>query len=459
MANLMNIQTLRTQINSGAIDTIVTVFPDVFGRLVGKRFTGKFFLEQVLKHGTHACNYLLAVNIEMDPQEGFALANWANGFGDFQMQPDLSTLRPLPWQAGGAMVICDYLHDDAKPVDESPRAVLRRQIELLGKAGLTAFTASELEFFLYDQTFHEAFVAGYRDLRASSDYRIDYHTMQPTRDEALMRQVRNQMTAAGVAVESSKGEWGRGQHEINFAYDQPLAEADTHVLFKQGMKEIAAQHGKCVTFMAKPFAGEVGSSCHIHISLWRGSRENVFAERKRGSGGGRAAGSKMFRQFLGGLMKYSPELCYFFAPTINSYKRFQPGSWAPTKMAWSNDNRTVGFRVVGAGGSFRIENRMPGADANPYLAYAAMMAAGMAGVEEGLDCGDEYRGNAYIDPSLPALPKTLHEATNLLQGSELARRALGAPVVDYYVHTARLEVQAFNDAVTDWERSRYFERI
>ena len=448
----MNLQTLKTKIAKGEIDTVITVFPDVFGRLVGKRFTGKFFLDHVARHGTHGCNYLLTVNMEMEPQDGFQIANWDKGFGDFEFRPDASTIRALPWQPGAALVLCDYRHHDGELVAEAPRSVLRRQIETVMKNKFTCYAASELEFFLFNQSFHDAFAADYRNLTPSSDYRIDYHTMQPTRDEVIFRAVRNWMTEARVPVESSKGEWGRGQHEVNFIYDEPLAMADMHVVFKQGMKEIAAQHGKSVTFMPKPWAAEVGSSCHIHISLWRGGK-NAFWDAKRGEG------SQLFRQFLGGLMKYSPELCYFFAPTINSYKRYQSASWAPTKMAWSHDNRTVGFRVVGQGNSFRIENRMPGADANPYLAFAAMMAAGMAGVEERLDCGKEYRGNAYVDPKLKSLPKSLRDAAELLEASKLARRTFGDAVVDFYVHTARLEAQAFNDAVTDWERSRYFERI
>ena len=317
---------------------------------------------------------------------------------------------------------------------------------------MNCFIASELEFFLFNNTYHDAFVADYRNLTPSSDYRIDYHTMQPARDEAIMRAVRNMMTAARVPVESSKGEWGRGQHEVNFVYDEPIAMADMHVVFKQGLKEIVAQQGKAVTFMSKLDASEVGSSCHIHISLWREGKNLFWDPKSKG-------GSKLYRQFLGGLMKYSPELCYFFAPTINSYKRYQSASWAPTKMAWAHDNRTVGFRVVGDNRSFRIENRMPGADANPYLAFAAMLVAGLAGVEERLDCGEVYEGNAYVDPKLASLPKSLRDAADLLDRSKLARRTLGDHVVDFYVHTARLEVQAFNDAVTDWERTRYFERI
>jgi glutamine synthetase len=458
----MTLKELRAAVQSGRIDTVIVAFPDVFGRLVGKRCTAEFFLDSVAAHGTHGCNYLLTVNIEMDPLDGFKLANWDKGFGDFAMRPDLSTWRVVPWQPGSALVICDYVHHDGELVKEAPRSVLKRQVNALADKGLTAFTASELEFFLFNQTFHQAFAAEYRNLVPSSDYRIDYHITQPTQDEPLMRALRTQMPTAGVPVETSKGEWGRGQHEINFRYAEALPMADMHVVFKQGVKELATQHGKCVTFMAKPWAPEVGSSCHIHVSLWSKGK-NLFSETRRPKSGAqattRAEGSKLFRQFLGGLMKYSPELCYFYAPTVNAYKRYQPASWAPTKMAWAQDNRTVGFRVVGEGNGSRIENRMPGADANPYLAFAAMLAAGMAGVEEQLDCGDVYRGNAYVDANLPALPRTLRQAADLLHGSGLARRVLGEDVVDFYVHTARLEADAYDNAVTDWERARYFERI
>lgn len=276
--------------------------------------------------------------------------------------------------------------------------------------------------------------------------------MQPTRDEALMRDIRNGMTEARVPVESSKGEWSRGQHEINFTYDQPLPMGDMHVLFKQGVKEIADQHGKAVSFMAKYAASEAGNSCHIHMSLWKGGK-SLFWDAKKNEG------SKLFRQFLGGLMKYSPEICLFYAPTVNSYKRYQAGSWAPTRMAWSTDNRTCGFRIVGHGNSFRLENRMPGADANPYLAFAGMLAAGMAGIGEDLDCGEAYSGNAYIDSKLARLPTSLREAADLMEGSAFAKEAFGPEVVEFYVHHAHLEQQAFNDAVTDWEKQRYFERI
>lgn len=472
----MTLNHLRTQVRSGAIDTVIVALADPFGRLVGKRFRAKVFLDSVAQHGTHGCNYLLTVNMEMDPLDGFKVASWDQGFGDFAFQPDLSTLRTLPWQPGTALVLCDHVRHDGSFVAESPRSVLRHQLDLLARQGLHCFCASELEFYLFNQTYHSAFTNGYRDLQPSSDYRIDYHLMQPSRDEGLMRAVRNGMTAAGIPIESSKGEWSRGQHEINFIYDRPLAMADLHVLFKHGIKEMAEQHGKAVSFMAKYSPSEAGNSCHIHLSLWKG-RQNLFWDSRRNtehshSSGSPARkrkvlenagpipqGSALFRQFLGGLMKYSPELCLFFAPTINSYKRYQPGSWAPTRMAWAVDNRTVGFRVVGEGSAFRVENRMPGADANPYLAFAAMLAAGMAGVEEKLDCGGEYAGNAYVDGSLARLPSRLSDATELLERSKLARHAFGDAVIDFYVHHARLEVEAFNNAVTDWEKVRYFERI
>ncbi len=459
---VMTLAQLTRLVRQGQIDTVIVAIPDPFGRLVGKRFHADFFLKSVASHGTHGCNYLLTVNMEMDPLDGFAVANWESGFGDFGMSPDFSTLRVLPWQPGTAFVLCDFKKADGQMVAEAPRTVLRRQLERLAKLGLDCACASELEFYLFNQTYESAFAAGYRELAPSSDYRIDYHLMQTTRDETLMRAIRNGMTGAGIPVESSKGEWSRGQHEINFTYGEPLDICDKHVLFKQGVKEIAAQHGKAVTFMAKYAPSEAGNSCHLHLSLWKGGR-NAFAAgtaggQKRG-GGHDSPFSPLFRSFLGGLLKYSPELCLFYAPTINSYKRYQPGSWAPTRMAWATDNRTTGFRIVGHGDSLRPENRMPGADANPYLAFSAMLAAGLAGVEEGLDCGDEYRGNAYLDPALARLPASLRDSTDLFERSALARKVFGDAVVEFYVHHARLEHQAFSDAVTDWEKQRYFERI
>jgi glutamine synthetase len=448
----MKLQMLKAAIARKEIDTVLVVFPDVFGRLIGKRLSAHHFVDQVLEKGTHVCNYLLTLNLEMEPLAGFKLANWESGFGDFELRPDITTLRLLPWLPTSAMIICDLYHHGGKPVEEAPRSVLKRQLQALAARGLNCNIASELEFFLFNNTYPQAFAAKYDGLTPASDYRIDYHTLQPGRDESIFRAVRNFMDAAEVPVESSKGEWGRGQHEVNFIYGEPLVMGDRHSVFKHGLKEIVQQNGKSVTFMPKFAAAEVGSSCHIHQSIWRKGQPLFWDAKSRKP-------SAFFRQFLGGLMKYSSELTYFFAPTINSYKRYQSASWAPTKIAWAYDNRTVGYRVVGEGSSFRLENRMPGADANPYLAFAAMIAAGMAGVEEKLDCGELYEGNAYLDPKLPSVPKTLRDAAALLNKSELARRAMGDSVVDFYVHTAACEVQAFDDAVTDWERIRYFERI
>lgn len=448
----MDAKTLKSKITKGEIDTVIVAFPDAIGRLVGKRFTGNYYQNQVADQGTHGCNYLLAVNMEMDPQDGFKVANWESGFGDFEMRPDSKSIKILSWQPGTAMVICDYLHHDGTLVAEAPRSVLKNQLDLLAKTKIKAFMASELEFLLFDQTYSEAFEANYHGLKPSSDYRIDYHILQPGRDETILRSIRNELTESGIPVECSKGEWSRGQHEVNVEYTEALEMADRHVLFKQAIKEIAHREGKSASFIPKYAEEEAGNSCHIHISLQKAGKNIFWDTMKKGP-------SKMFRQFLGGLLKYSPELCLFFAPTINAYKRYQSGSWAPTKMAWSMDNRTAGFRVVGHGPSFRIENRMPGADANPYLAFAAMIAAGLAGVDEKLDCPPAYDGNAYTDDKLPALPTSLEEAMHLLNKSKLARKVFGDDVVDFYVRTAELEVKAFTSTVTDWERKRYFERI
>ena len=448
----MTLAELEPKVKTGEIDTVIVAFPDVFGRLMGKRFVAAFFLENVARNGTHGCNYLLTVDIEMEPMDGFKLANWEEGFGDFEWRPDLATLRPLPWQPGAVLVLCDLHHHTSARVAESPRGVLMTQVERLASTGLVCNVASELEFFLFDVTYRDAYKANFTGLTPSSDYRIDYHTMQPAGDEGLFRAIRNQMITAGVEVESSKGEWGRGQHEINFRYGEPLEVADAHTIFKQGVKEISAAAGRSVSFMPKYSATEPGNSCHIHASIWQGGANLFWNAKEDGS-------TPFFRQFLGGLMRYSRELCYFFAPTINAYKRYQSASWAPTKLVWSRDNRTAGFRVVGQGNGLRIENRMPGGDANPYLAFAATIAAGMAGVEEKLDCGEPYAGNAYLDSDLPSLPGSLREAADLLDGSGFARAAFGDSVVDFYAHTARLEVSAFDNAITDWERRRYFERI
>lgn len=448
----MHVDQLVSRLKDGTLDTVQVAAVDMYGRLIGKRFTAESFLRDVHGGCTHGCNYLLVVNFEMDPQPGYPLANWASGYGDFEMRPDDTACFLLPWEPGSALVLTDFHHHDGRPVEEAPRQILRRQLQRLAERGLKAHMASELEFFLFQQDYAAAAAQNYAALTPSSTYRIDYQLLQPGRDEPLMRAIRQGMLAAEIPVENSKGEWGRGQHEINIRYGDPMLTADRHLIFKQGTRHLAQAHGKSVTFMAKPFHGEAGSSCHIHLSLADGDGP-AFWDPAAHTGG------RLFRQFLGGLMKYSRELCLFFAPTINSYKRYESLSWAPTRQAWSTDNRTTGYRVVGRGPSFRIENRMPGADANPYLAFAAMIAAGLAGIEESLDCGPEYRGNAYIDDSLPTLPSTLHQALDLWEISSLAPRAFTPEVAAHYLHAGRHEVREFDAAVTDWERQRYFERI
>jgi glutamine synthetase len=337
-------------------------------------------------------------------------------------------------------------------VDQAPRTLLRRQLDRLDKQGLSAYAASELEFYLFREGYRAASERGHRDLTPSSSYLIDYHLAQPARDEDVLARLRNELTESGIVVEGTKGEWGRGQHEINLLYGRALEAADGHVICKHAAKEIAAQQDRSITFMAKPSTQDAGSSCHIHFSLWNESGDQSLFSDDTGV-------TPLFRQFLAGLCKYTRELSYFFAPTVNSYKRYQPESWAPTALVWAHDNRTTGFRVVGQGSSLRIENRMPGADANPYLAYAATIAAGLAGIAESLPCPAPYTGNAYADASLAQLPSSLAQAADLLDASALARSAFGDPVVDYYVHAARLEAAAYGREVSDWERARYFERI
>jgi glutamine synthetase len=448
----MNLDALLARIQSGQIDTVQVAAPDMLSRLVGKRYTGEFFQKQLTTGTSHGCSYLFAVDMEMEPQNGYQLANWDAGFGDFEMRPDFEAIFPIPWETASALVFCDFHHHDGSPVEQAPRTILRRQMSRLAERGWRANMASELEFYLVQESYDAAAAKHFADLNPSSSYRIDYHMLQPGRDEPLFRTIRNQMLEAGIPIENSKGEWGRGQHEINMTYADPLTMADRHVVFKHGAKHIVDADGRSITFMAKPFHGEAGSSCHIHLSFIDDDGALFWDKHDEKP-------TLLFQQFLGGLMKYSRELCYFFAPTVNSYKRYEAMSWAPTRQAWAGDNRTTGFRVVGHGNSFRVENRMPGADANPYLAFAAMIAAGLAGIDERLECGGEYHGNAYIDESLPALPATLRDALDLFEHSAIAKESFGAEVVEHYVHAGRLELRQFDAAVTDWERQRYFERI
>jgi glutamine synthetase len=445
---------LEALIRRGDVDTVLTVFPDGLGRLMGKRVVGRYFLDHVLGDGLHACIYLFTVDMEMEPLPGFKLTSWERGYGDMKLVPDLATWRVLPWLPKTALVFCDVYTEAGEPIEEAPRWVLRRQIERARKQGLLVQTASELELYLFRESFDEARAKRYHGLTPVSGYLEDYHILQTSKEEGLVRAIRNHMEAAGVPVEFSKGEWGRGQEEINLRYAEALEMADRHALYKHGVKEIAWSQGVSVTFMAKYDVGAAGSSCHVHASAWdlRGKKNLFTANSSR-------AGSPLFSHWLAGQMAMARELAYFYAPTINSYKRYQAGSFAPTRIACGWDNRTCGFRLCGEGSSFRVENRIPGADANPYLAFAATIAAGLHGIERKLTPPPPYEGNAYEDAALSQVPKSLREALDELDGSAAAREAFGPKVVEHYVHHGRLEQQAFDQAVTDWELMRHFERI
>ncbi|MCP4603243.1 MAG: glutamine synthetase [Proteobacteria bacterium] len=436
------------------VSTVIFAFPDVYGRLMGKRMSYDYFIDHGVGSGMHACNYLMTVDIDMNARDGFGLASWEKGFGDFMVKPDLKTLRQVAWQSKTAVVLGDMFDENSAPVEESPRQVLKRQLERLKTADRTARLGSELEFVLLDETYKSARAGNYANPALSSDYSIDYHILGPARDEDVLGRIRDEMTASNIPVECSKGETGRGQHEVNLLYAEAMEMADRHVIYKTGAKDIADQQSKAISFMAKLTTQDAGNGFHIHTSLWdTDGKTNLFWDHKDNTP------SQLFAQFLGGLIKYSRELTYFFAPTINSYKRYQAGSWAPTAIVCGRDNRTCGFRLVGSGNSFRVENRMPGADANPYLAFAATIAAGLAGVEENLTSDFSYRGNAYDDKTLVRLPKSLDEATSLLKESKIAPKAFGQGVVDFYIHNAQLESEAFSQAVTNWEHHRYFEQI
>lgn len=456
MKEPFTLESLRSRVEEGSIDTVLVVFPDHCGRLLGKRVTGSFFLERVMASGIDLCNYLLTCDIEMNPLTGFEMSSWEKGYGDFHGVLDVQTLRPIQWLNGTALVIADLTWEDGTPVAPSPRAILKKQIERAHQAGLFPMMGSELEFYLFEESMEELEnkKRNFCNPTPSSNYFIDYHILSTTRNENVIREIRNAMCESNIPVEYSKGEWGKGQHEINLLYSDALQMADRHVIYKNGVKEIAWKHNASATFMAKYSDQDAGSGFHLHTSLFDGkNKKNLFWDTKK------KKESQLFRQFLGGLLRYTAELFLFYAPTINSFKRYQESSFAPTRLVWSEDNRTVGFRIVGHESSFRIENRLPGADANPYLAFAATLAAGLAGIEEELDCGEPYRGNAYHDRSLPQIPLGLFQAEYLFEQSELARKAFGDDVVGHYVHLAQLERKAFASSVTDWERKRYFDRI
>ncbi|GIV76812.1 glutamine synthetase family protein [Litorilinea aerophila] len=453
---MLTLEQLAELVQAGSVDTVIVAFSDLYGRFMGKRFDAEFFLEEVSQHGTHGCDYLLTVDMEMEPVPGYQYANWEKGYGDFHLVPDLQTLRLASWLDRTALVICD-VEDEAshQQVSLAPRTLLRRQVERAEALGYTAYGASELEYYLFRLSYREAARRGYRDLDAAGWYIEDYHILQGSRVEAFTAAVRRHLKRSGVPVENSKGEWGLGQHELNIRYSPVLTMADRHALYKQCLKEVADQMGLSVTFMAKFAEGQAGSSCHLHLSLWQDGT-NAFAG---GETFGPVQASPLFRWFLGGWIHYLPELMVFYAPTVNAYKRYQAGSWAPTRLAWSYDNRTAGFRVVGRGQSLRIECRVPGADCNPYLAYSASLAAGLEGIAQQIEPPAPFAGDVYAARHLPHVPRSLGEATDLFEQSEFVRRVLGEEVVEHYTHFFRVEQAAYDRAVTDWERRRYFERI
>ena len=449
----MTIDDLTARVAVGEIDTVVVAFTDLYGRLMGKRLDAGFFLSEAVHTGTHACDYLLTVDIEMEPVPGYEYANWELGYGDFHLVPDIDTMRSVAWADRTVVVICDVIDERSDtPVAVAPRSMLRRQQDRAAAMGLTAMAASELEFFLYEDSYRAASTKGYQDLQPAGWYLEDYNLLQGARVENYVGAARRALSASGIPVESSKGEWGAGQHELNIRYSEVLEMADRHTLMKQGMKELAESMGASVTFMAKPHTDQAGSSSHLHLSLWDTEAEtNVFDV-----GDGR---SDRFRWFLGGWMAFAADFTVFYAPTVNSYKRFQDGSWAPTRIAWSDDNRTAGFRVVGTGPSLRVECRIPGADVNPYLAYTAALASGLTGIERQIEPPPAFRGDVYAAAELPRVARSLNEANASFIDSEFVREALGGDVVDHYGHFFEVETDSYNAAVTDWERSRYFERI
>jgi glutamine synthetase len=446
IACVLGFEELQADVESGAIDTVVVAFTDMQGRLMGKRLHGEFFVEECgAGHAVEGCNYLLALEMEMDPVPGYEIASWERGYGDFALQPDLGTLRRIPWLEATALVLCDVQWHEGSPVAPSPRQVLRAQVERAEALGFTPMIGSELEFFLLRETYAQAHEQGYENLTPSVPYILDYHILASTYDEPFIRRIRNGMQGAGLRVETSKGEAWPGQHEINFRYADALTTADNHVVYKNGAKELAHLNGCSITFMAKPDHTWIGSSCHIHSSLWKGD-ESAFAGESAEFGG-----------WLAGQIANLKELAIFLAPNVNSYKRYAAGSWAPTTLAWGRDNRTCGFRIVGHGPGLRTETRIPGADANPYLAFAAIIAAGLDGIERGLELPPALEGNAY-ESDADRFPHSLREAIAALEGGRMARAAFGDEVIDHYLNYARTEQALFDKVVTDWERIRLFER-
>jgi glutamine synthetase len=447
----LTLDELRGDVESGAVDTVLLVMTDMQGRLAGKRLHAPFFVDEVAGHGAEGCNYLLAVDVEMNTVQGFAMSSWETGYGDFVFRPDLATLRRVPWLERTALCVADLEWEDGSPVAASPRQILRRQLARLAERGWYANVGSELEFMLFRDSYEQARAKRYHDLTTANAYNVDYSILGTTMVEDVIRPIRLGMAGAGIRVEDSKGECNFGQHEVNFRYSDALSMADNHSIYKNGAKEIAYLQGCALSFMAK-YDEREGNSCHIHMSLWDDSGSLSPGEDGHGH-------SRTFDHFVAGQLAATRELAYFFAPNVNSYKRYAWGSFAPTTLVWGVDNRTCGFRVVGHGPSLRLESRIAGADVNPYLAFAAMIAAGLHGIDNELALEPPYPGNAYNAEDRPRLPGSLHEAIALLEGSQVARAAFGDEVVDHYLHYARTEQRSFEAAVTDWERFRSFERM
>lgn len=448
---MLSLDELGAEAEAGTIDTVVTAFTDMQGRLVGKRIEISYFLDQVIEHGVEGCNYLLALDMEMDPVPGYEMANWEKGYGDFGIAPDVATLRRIPWLDRTALVLCDVVEHDSSPVVASPRQVLIAQYERARDLGYTPQFASELEFYLYKQSYAEAHEQDYSRLTPTIPYILDYHILATTMDENVIGQIRRGMQGAGIPVEFSKGEAWYGQHELNVRYADAVTSADRHVIYKNGVKEIAFLNGVSATFMAKPSEKDIGSSCHIHSSLIdSGAGTSVFVDDHDET--------DTFRHYIGGMRNHVRELALLIAPTVNSYKRYATESWAPTSISWGRDNRTCGFRIVGHGQSRRVECRIPGADVNPYLGYAALLAAGLDGIANETDPGPELKGNAYAQAKAEPFPSTLREAVDLWEQSEFARATFGDAVWGHYLNYGRTEQRLFDEVVTDYERRRMFER-
>jgi len=453
---MLDVETLAQMVEDEQIETVLTVFPDMYGRLMGKRITGHYFLNDVLKHSIHACDYLLACDMEMDPIPGYGFTSWATGYGDFRLVPDLSTLRLASWLDKTAIILCDVFEEEVdQPISVAPRNILKQQVEAARALGYVAMGASELELYVFADSYEAARRKNYQDLQPIGSYIEDYHILQGTKEEFVIGDIRRHLDRSGIPVEFSKGEWGPGQQEINLRYSDFLEMCDRHTLYKHLAKEIAWQKDVAITFMAKWDERYAGSSMHLHVSLWDGNGKALFPGKEAF---GPVHSSPLFRWFLGGWMTHIREIFAFYAPYPTSYKRYVAGSFAPTGIAWSYDNRTAGFRVLGHGSSLRLECRAPGADANPYLAFAVTLAAGLDGIANQIEPPPMFEGDVYLAQDLPQVPVSLNESIRELEKSTWTRRALGDEVVDHYLHFFRTEQRKFDEVVTSWERARYFER-